>query len=187
MPPAPSLAVRLHPPRRPTVMLVAAWGVLTTTGLLISAIARLTPLALEPLQSHSMTGLQWALYVGWAVFNGYVEGYRGFQKGYVPRVVARAFWLGQHPRPLFVLLAPFFCSGLFFATRRRLITSWVLLIGIVAIVQVVRLLEQPWRGIVDAGVVVGLAYGTGYLVVHFVGVLLGRPITVTPQVPADAE
>jgi hypothetical protein len=182
----PSLAVRVQPKRNPTVMLVAAWGVLTTTALLISAIARLTPLALEPLQSHTMTGLQWALYVGWGLFNGYVEGYRGFQKGYVPRVVARAFWLGHNPRPLFVLLAPFFCSGLFYATRKRLIISWCLLIGIVGIVQVVRLLEQPWRGIVDAGVVVGLAYGTAALVVVFVGVLLGRPLTVTPQVPDDA-
>lgn len=187
MQPAQSLAVRLYPPRRPAVMAVAAWGVLATTALLVSAIVRLTPLAIEPLQSNSMNGLQWTLYVGWALFNGYVEGYRGFQKGYVPRVVARAFWLGEHPRPLFVLLAPFFCSGLFFATRKRLLTSWILLLGILGIVQVVRLLEQPWRGIVDAGVVVGLAYGTGYLIVHFFAVLLGRPITVTPQIPVDAE
>lgn len=179
----PSVALRLYPRRTPAVMAVAAWGILATTGLLISAIARLTPMALEPLHSHDMNALQWGLYVGWAIFNGYVEGYRGFQKGYVPRVVARAFWLGEHPRPLFVLLAPFFCSGLFHATRKRLIISWCLLIGIIGIVQLVRLLDQPWRGIVDAGVVVGLAYGTAYLVVHFAAVLLGRPITVTPQVP----
>ena len=183
---SPSIALRLHPRRTAAVMAIAAWGVLATTALLISAIARLTPMALEPLQSHTMTGLQWTLYIGWALLNGYFEGYRGFQKGYVPRVVARAFWLGEHPRPLFVMLAPFFCSGLFHATRKRLIISWCLLIGIIGIVQLVRLLEQPWRGIIDAGVVVGLAYGTGYLVLHFVAVLLGRPITVTPQVPASA-
>lgn len=180
-----SLLLPVHPPRTPRVVVIATWGVLATTALLISAIVRLTPLALEPLRSHAMTDLQWALYVGWGLFNGYVEGYRGFQKGYVPRVVARAFWLGQHPRPLLVLLAPFFCSGLFHATRKRLIISWCLLVGIVGIVQVVRLLEQPWRGIVDAGVVVGLGYGTAALVVMFVAVLLGGPIRVTPQVPSQ--
>ena len=183
----PRIVLRLYPRRTPAVMAVATWGVLATTALLISAIARLTPMALEPLYSHEMSGLQWALYVSWGLFNGYVEGYRGFQKGYVPRVVARAFWLGEHPRPLFVLLAPFFCSGLFHATRKRLIISWCLLVGIIGIVQLVRLLDQPWRGIVDVGVVVGLAYGTVALVVHFAGVLLGRPVTVTPQVPEVDE
>ncbi len=182
----PSAPIRIHPPRDLMVTVVAAWGVLATAALLISAILRLTPMALEPLRSHDMSGLQWTLYIGWTIFNGYVEGYRGFQKGYVPRVVARAFWLGQHRHPLLVLLAPFFCSGLFHATRKRLIISWCLLLGIVGIVQLVRLLDQPWRGIVDAGVVIGLAYGTAALLVHFVAVLLGRPITVHPQTPDDA-
>jgi len=183
MPSPPSLMIPIHPPRTTRVVVIATWGIITTSVLLVSAILRLTPLALEPLSSHAMTGLQWTLYVGWALFNGYVEGYRGFQKGYVPRVVARAFWLGQHPRPLFVLLAPFFCSGLFHATRKRLIISWGLVFGIVGIVQLVRLLEQPWRGIVDAGVVVGLGYGCIALIVAFVRVLLGEPLRVSPQVP----
>ena len=167
-------------------MAIAAWGILATTGLLVSAIARLTPIALEPLRSYDMSALQWTLYIGWALFNGYAEGYRGFQRGYVPRVVARAFYLGEHPRPLFVVLAPFFCSGLFFATRKRLILSWSVILGVFGLVRLVRLLDQPWRGIVDVGVVVGLAYGAGCLVLHFVAVLLGRPIRVTPQVPASA-
>lgn len=180
-----SLLIPVYPPRTPRVVAIATWGVLATTALLVSAIVRLTPLALEPLQSHAMTSFQWALYIGWAGFNGYVEGFRGFQRGYAPRVVARAFWLGQHPRPLYVLLAPFFCSGLFHATRKRLIISWCLLVGIVGIVQLVRLLEQPWRGIVDGGVVIGLGYGTAALLVMFARALLGAPIRVTPQVPGD--
>ncbi len=182
----PSAAIRIFPTRTPLALVVATWGVLTTLVMLVSAIVRLTPLALEPLTHHDMTGLQWSLYIGWVVFNGYVEGYRGFQRGFVPRVVARAFWLGKYPRPLFVLLAPFFCSGLFFATKKRKIISWSLLIGIIAIVQVVRLLDQPWRGIVDAGVVVGLGYGCLVLVVVFVRVALGHPLTATPQVPDSA-
>jgi hypothetical protein len=179
----PSAITPVYPPRSPTVVLIAVWGLVGVVALLISAIARLTPLALEPVLAHTMTGFQWFVYVAWSLFNGYVEGYRGFQKGYVPRVVARAFWLGQHPRPLLLLLAPFFCSGLIHATRRRLITSWCLVFGIYGIVQLVRMLEQPWRGILDAGVVVGLAYGTAALVVAFGRVLAGAPIKVSPQVP----
>ena len=182
----PSLVTPLYPPRSPKVVAVALWGLAGVVLLLVSAIARLTPLALEPVLVYTMTGFQWAVYVLWSLFNGYVEGYRGFQKGYVPRVVARAFWLGQHPRPLLLLLAPFFCSGLIHATRRRLITSWCLVFGIYGIVQLVRMLEQPWRGILDAGVVVGLAYGTIALVVAFGRVLGGRPIEVSPQVPEEA-
>ena len=49
-----------------------------------------------------------------------------------------------------------------------------------------RLLDQPWRGIVDAGVVVGLSYGCIALVVAFARVLLGAPLRVTPQVPDEA-
>jgi hypothetical protein len=183
----PSAPVQVYPPRTPRVVLIAIWGVAGVILLLLSAIARLTPLAIEPVVAHTMTPLQWSVYVGWSLFNGYVEGYRGFQKGYVPRVVARAFWLGRNPRPLLLLLAPFFCSGLIHATRRRLITSWCLLIGIVLIVQLVRLLEQPWRGILDAGVVVGLAYGTAALVVAFARVIGGAPITVSAQVPDEGS
>jgi hypothetical protein len=181
----PSATIHLRPPRTPLVVAIALWGVIGVTALLISAIARLTPLALEPLRSHEMSALQWAVYVGWSLFNGYVEGYRGFQRGYVPRVVSRAFWLGQHPRWWLIALAPFFCSGLIHATRRRLITSWSLVFGIFLIVQLVRLLEQPWRGILDAGVVVGLAYGTAALVVAFGRVLLGGEIAASPQVPEE--
>lgn len=181
----PSAAVRLFPPLTPAVVAIAVWGMLGVVALLLSAILRLAPIAAEPLTT-GMTPVQWALYVGWALFNAYAEGYRGFQKAFVPRSVARAFYAGRYPRPLHVALAPIFCMGLFFATRKRLIVSWSLVIGITALVSLVRGLDQPWRGIVDGGVVVGLTYGTGALVVAFVGVLRGAPITVSPQVPADA-
>jgi hypothetical protein len=40
-----------------------------------------------------------------------------------------------------------------------MIVAWSVLIGIVVLVVSVRSLAQPWRGIVDAGVVVGLVLG----------------------------
>lgn len=181
----PSATIRLFPPRTPAAVAIATWGMFGVVALLVSAIIRLTPLAIEPLVD-GMTPLQWALYVGWSLFNLYAEGYKGFQKAFVPRAVARAFYVARFPRPLHVALAPLFCMGLFFATRKRLILSWGLVIGVTALVTLVRALEQPWRGIVDAGVVLGLTYGTGALTAAFVAVLRGRPITVSPQVPADA-
>jgi hypothetical protein len=180
-----SAMVRLFPPRTPATVMIAIWGVLGVVAVLASAILRLTPLAIEPLQT-GMTPLQWALYVGWSVFNLYAEGYKGFQRAFVPRAVARAFYVARHPRPLHVVLAPLFCMGLFFATRKRLMLSWGLVIGVTALVALVRGLAQPWRGIVDAGVVLGLTYGTVALMIALVRVLRGRPITVSPQVPEHA-
>ncbi|MDC0719404.1 hypothetical protein [Nannocystis bainbridge] len=180
-----SAMVRLFPPRTPAAVLIAVWGMLGVVALLVSAIVRLTPLAVEPLTT-GMTPLQWALYVGWSLFNLYAEGYKGFQKAFVPRAVARAFYVARYPRPLHVVLAPLFCMGLFYATRKRLILSWGLVIGVTALVTLVRGLDQPWRGIVDAGVVLGLSYGTVALLVTFFGVMAGRPITVSAQAPDGA-
>ncbi|WP_245914004.1 hypothetical protein [Nannocystis exedens] len=181
----PSAMVRLFPPRTPAAVSIAGWGMLGVVALLVSAIVRLTPLAVEPL-TVGMTPLQWALYVGWSLFNLYAEGYKGFQKAFVPRAVARAFYLARYPRPLHVALAPLFCMGLFYANRKRLMLSWGLVIGVTALVTLVRGLDQPWRGIVDAGVVLGLSYGTVALLAAFFAVLRGRPITVSPQVPDGA-
>jgi len=49
--------------------------------------------------------------------------------------------------------------GYIHATNRRKILSIGLTIMIICFVIIARLLPQPWRGIVDAGVVVGLAIG----------------------------
>ena len=76
MPRTPSLMTPIYPPRTTKVVAIATWGIITTTALLVSAVLRLTPLAPEPLTSCTMTSFQWTLYVGWALFNGYVEGYR---------------------------------------------------------------------------------------------------------------
>jgi hypothetical protein len=58
-----------------------------------------------------------------------------------------------------MLLAPLFCMGFFNAPRRRIITSILLTLMIVIFIVAIRLLPQPWRGILDAGVVIGLAWG----------------------------
>lgn len=169
-------------------LMIATWGVAGVLVLLGQAIYRLTPLALEPLRT-GMSGFQWALYVGWTIFNAYAEGYRGFQRSFSPRVVARAVHLARHPTPLAVVLAPLYCMALFQASRRKLITAWVLLVVIVTIIVMVRMAPQPWRGIVDAGVVVGLSWGAVSIVVLFLRAVLRGEVPANDSLaePAVAE
>ncbi|PKL75043.1 MAG: hypothetical protein CVV27_17415 [Candidatus Melainabacteria bacterium HGW-Melainabacteria-1] len=138
--------------------LSAAWGVGGFVLLLGEALYKLIPIALETF-SHSLNALHWIILVLWIAFMAYSEGYKGFQKGYSPRLAARASWLRQHPSPRRSLLAPLFCMGFFETTRKRKIVAYALTCGIVVLVLSVRIMPQPWRGIADAGVVVGLSWG----------------------------
>ena len=65
------------------------WGLGVYFSLVIEAIVRLWPLAIEPLGDENMTLPLWGAYFGFILFNGYAEGYRGFQRAFVPRLVAR--------------------------------------------------------------------------------------------------
>jgi hypothetical protein len=164
-------------------LLIACWGVLGFLALLGSAVWRLTPVALEPLQANMLAWWQGGLYLAWVVFMVYSEGYRGFHRQVAPRVTARALYLARRPRPLFAVLAPMFCMGLIHATRRRLITSWIVLTAIASLVIAVRQLPQPWRGMVDGGVVLGLAMGAASIVLLFArGVIFGVS-EASPEVP----
>ena len=161
----------------------ALWGLAGVVLLLGQAIVKLLPFALE-LLDRTLAPLELAILGGWIAISAYSEGYRGFQKQFAPRVVARARYLSAHPRPLHVALAPLFCMGLIHATRKRLIISWVLTLAIVALVLAVRQLAQPWRGIIDAGVAVGLGWGLlaiGYFIVR---AQRGHAMPVPPDVPA---
>jgi hypothetical protein len=158
-------------------------GVLALLG---QALARLSVRALEAMRMD-LSALQLVVLVAWIVFMVWTEGVRGFHRRFSPRVVARALWLRGHPRPAFVLLAPFFCMSLFHASRRGLMVARILVAAIVLLVIVVSQLSQPWRGIVDAGVVAGLGVGAASLVLFAVRALAGTPPPIAPDLPADAE
>jgi hypothetical protein len=76
--------------------------------------------------------------------------------------------------------------GLFHARPRNLMLSWGLVGAIVTLVVLVRLLPQPWRGIVDAGVVIGLVWGVVFLWVLFFRVLRGQPPPAPEGLPHHA-
>lgn len=136
----------------------ALWGILGVSLLIGSAIVRLTPKAWAALTAP-LEWYHWAVLVPWLIFMLVSEGYRGFQQAFSPRVAARTRWLRQHPGCLRGILAPLFCMGFFGATPKRQIVAWCLTGGIIGLILLVSLLDQPWRGIVDSGVVAGLLWG----------------------------
>ena len=160
------------------------WGVGGVIALIARALFRLTPTALEPIQT--LTVAQWAILLSWCGFMAYSEGYKGFHLAFAPRVIARANYLGNHPTILRIVFAPLICMGLFYATKKRLIVSWCLLIGIISLIVAIRLLEQPWRGIVDAGVVLGLGLGLMSLLYFLIRAIAGQMPSVNPDIPSPA-
>ena len=167
--------------------LVYAWALLGVVALLLQAVVRLTPIAWEPIALGTLSTSEAIVYVGWVLFNAYAEGYRGFQKAFCPRVIARAHHVAQHPTPLHALLAPAFAMCLLHATRRRLIVSWSLVGGLTLLVLAVRTMPQPWRGIVDGGVVVGLGWGLLALVLGSLRALALGPPAVNLHLPERAS
>jgi len=164
----------------------AIWGVTGVVLLLASAVYRLFGAALGALSSP------WLWYHGVfflfvIVFMAYAEGYRAFQQRFSPRVAARAKYLMSHPRIFRVLFAPIFCMGFFHATKKRKITSISVTAGIIVLVLLVRAVPQPWRGIVDLGVVVGLTWGIVSIVMFSAKAFSSDTFAYSPDVPDSDE
>ncbi len=162
-----------------------AWGVGGVLALLVFAVYRLLPIALAPLEGD-LSPMYVVAYAVSVLVMAYSEGYRAFQKGFSPRVVARALYVSRAARGLRLVLAPAFCMGLFEAERRRLIVSWCTTLGVLCLVIVVGRLEQPWRGIIDAGVVAGLSWGIVATTWFAIRGVVGDPPVVPAEVPATA-
>lgn len=169
--------------KQTVAMLGALWGVGGIVLLFLSACWRLGRLALEAF-SGNWAWYHWPTLALVIVFMAHAEGYRGFQQGFSPRAAARARYLREHPRALWLALAPLFCMGYIHATRKRRTLSFSLTLGIVALVLLVRLLPQPWRGIIDAGVVVGLLWGVISLTYFSVRALTSPSFNIPPETPS---
>jgi hypothetical protein len=168
--------------RTPRQRLALAWGVGGVALICGRATVNLVPMMLEAF-TYDLGPGHWVFLVLWLAFMGYAEGYRGFQKRLAPVVVGRALALPERGTPLRWLLAPWFAMGYFHATKRRLITAWGVTAAIVLVVLGVRLLPQPWRGLVDAGVVLGLGWGTASLLVFGARAMGSWQPQVDPRLP----
>lgn len=161
----------------------ALWGVIGITYLLGNAIFKVGSIAWAGLHGNHLSLWHWIGAGVWLAFMLVAEGYRGFQKKFAPRVAARARYLRQNPRLLHVVLAPFFCIGYFHGTRRRMITSWTISLIIVGVIWGVSHLSQPWRGLLDLGVVAGLSWGLVSVWCFCAKALLGSQFSYDPEVP----
>lgn len=156
------------------------WGVGGVVLLLGLSVWRLSAPAAEAF-AHELGPVHLGFAAVWCAFMVYAEGWRGFHRQFAPRVARRASELPADP--LWMALAPVVAMGFVRATRKRRIVSWCLTLGIVGLVIVVRQLPQPWRGLVDLGVVLGLATGTASLLWHGGRALAGTPPDVPPDWP----
>jgi hypothetical protein len=134
------------------------WSIVGCTCIIGSGIIRVLPKAIDAFQVN-LNLLQWVVLILWILFMIAGEGYRGFQKQFSPRFAARMWHLTQHGRTPDLWLAPFFCIGYYGSSRRRIISSWSLTAGVTIIILIVIHIVQPWRGIIDCGVLAGLVYG----------------------------
>lgn len=174
------------PPPTPSARGIAVgWAVCGMIGILGSAIKRLFPIAIQPLTARDLTPLQWGAYIGTIVFFAYAEGYKAFQLKFSPLVVRRAMTLKQPAATVVdVILGPFYSMGLFHASRKRKIVSWSVSTGVFVVVGLVKRLPYPWRSIIDAGVVVGLSWGSISMAAIYFKALAGNPPTIDPEMGA---
>jgi hypothetical protein len=164
-------------------VIIASWGIGGVVALIVQALVKLTPFAIEPIKNGGLSPWHWVVLVSWVTVNGYAEGLLGFHRKFSPRTVDRALYLGRNPSFVRVVFAPAFCMGLFDASPRTKIVGWTLIAVIASLVVLIRQLAQPWRGIVDAGVVVGLGLGLVSLIGLFVHGVVTKREPVLHEVP----
>jgi hypothetical protein len=160
----------------------AIWGVLGLSLILGRGLFCLYPYA-EELCGTSFAWYHWVSLGASLAFMGYAEGYKGFHLKFSPRAAARALYLKNNPTPVRVILAPLFCMGFFHATKKRKVVTYALTSMIIILVILVRQLPQPWRGIIDVGVLLGLGWGLVSVWLFSVKAFLGKNYDVSPETP----
>ena len=136
----------------------AIWAVAGIAGILAWAISRLAVVALDAL-AQPFAWYHWAAMGVFVPFMAWSEGVRGFQRRFSPRVAERAMLIRTAPTAARVVFAPLFAAGFFGGPRRERLSICLGTVAIVVLVVLVHHLDQPWRGIIDAGVVAGLTWG----------------------------
>lgn len=162
----------------------AIWGFGGLLLIILFAIFRLTPIAIDAF-FYKLLWYHWLILIVNTIFMAYTEGYRGFHKGFAPRVVARCNYLKNHPNGIHVLLAPFFVTGYFFSTQKRILYIFGLTFMIIILIQIIHRLAQPWRGLLDVGVVVGLTWGVISLFIFVFQALTSKNFEYSPELPDE--
>ncbi|MDN5819334.1 MAG: hypothetical protein L0H36_02020 [bacterium] len=162
----------------------AIWGVAGTMTIVGYALYRLSFYAFDSL-GYELTVWQLLVLITWGAYMFYAEGIKGFARSFSPRSVARAQYIARHGRWHHIIFAPIFCFGYYQTTRRKLIVIYSLTAGIVGLILIIRLLPQPWRGIIDFGVVLGLSCGLVTLAYFAYKAWRTRQYAIDPAVTTD--
>lgn len=164
--------------------LSAFWGALGVSMLLLMAISRVGEMLLNAAHIE-LTGVHIVAFVVSIILMAYSEGYRGFQLKFSPRVAARILYLSKDANCINGMFAPFFCMGYFGTTRKRQVTAILVSSFIALLVRVVREVPQPWRAVIDAGVIVGLAWGIISLWVYIWLAFSRHHFPYSPELPTN--
>ncbi len=164
--------------------LAAGWAVAGFSLLLISAIFRLGEIAWN-IKNYELSVFQCVLLLASILFMAYSEGYKGFQLKFSPRFAARCLHLKNNPVLIHSILAPLFCMGFFHTTKRRKIATSILALAIIGFIFLAHQLKQPWRGILDAGVVVGLGWGILSLFYFLKQAFTAPEFNYSPELPEN--
>jgi hypothetical protein len=168
--------------------LFTLWGVLQVFSILGNAIKRILPIAIEPFKNKDMNIYQCTAYLLFSIFMGYTEGYKGFQCKLSPLVVKRASLLYENKSILTFLFSGPYSMGLFNASKKRLIVSWGISLGVMGLTFLVKKLPYPYRSIIDGGVVVGLTWGLVSIGLQFIkSIYSGKPPDIDPCLPNKIE
>ena len=167
-------------------MMAASWGIIGFSLLLGFSTWRLTLNSIEALQMP-LNRTHWLVFVIFLVFMVYSEGYKGFQKSFSPRFAARFRHLLYNATPIQLLLAPLFCMSYFHATKKRIIATFTLTAAIITFILLFRLLPQPWRGLLDAGVVAGLIWGMITTALFCIKVFTDRTFCYDAEMPINSN
>jgi len=160
------------------------WAVVGFSLLILIAITRLGAISLDSL-NYDFQWFHWLALLVSVIVMAYSEGYKGFQLKFSPRFAARCRHLRHHPTTLHVILAPLFCMGFFHTTRARKIAAFALTLMILGFIQIAHFLPQPWRGILDLGVVTGLAWGLVSLYIKLIKAFSSDDFNHSPELPEE--
>ncbi len=160
------------------------WAVIGFSVLILFAITRLGSISLAGL-NYDFQWFHWLALLVSVVVMAYSEGYKGFQLKFSPRFAARCYHLRHYPTALHVTLAPLFCMGFFHTTRNRKIATFALSLMILGFIQIAHFLPQPWRGILDLGVVTGLAWGLISLYINLIKAFSSADFNHSAELPEE--
>lgn len=123
-----------------------------------SAIYRLYPHVHESF-SYEFSALNWFVLIVYLIIMIVGKGYFALHRSFVPRVIDRSEFLINNGNLLDKLLAPLYCMGFFKAPKKRMIISYLMISIIISFIVSASKISQPWRGIIDSGVIIGLSLG----------------------------